>query len=174
VVSPHDHDAAPGTEADAPDGPDAPEAPSAGDRIVRFSVWATVVFAAAQALAAALPDTFSVVSVPVSLALFAVGSVAFVWGFAVAIARSQYEVVTLGGLFFLGGGAAPDGVRRALRTLLAVQVVVAVAAASARPFTELAFGILAPMLGLGMLALWGARHGEFDAKEQAEPGSPRQ
>jgi hypothetical protein len=145
------------------------------DRIVRVDLWATALFTIVQVLAAALPDTFSVVSVPVSLVLFVVGSVAFLWGFAVGIGRSQYEAVTLGGLFFLGEDTAPAGVRRALRVLLAVQVVVAVAAASVRPFSELAFGILVPMLGLGLITLWAARHGEFAAKEQpAEPGSPRQ
>lgn len=148
--------------------------PGRPDRIVRLSVWATAVFTVCEVLAAALPDTFSVVSVPVSLALFLVGAVAFAWGFAVAIGRSQYEVVTLGGLFFLGDGVAPADVRRALRVLLAVQVVVAVAAASIRPFTELAFGILAPMLGMGMLTLWGARYGAFAPKDEAaEPGGAR-
>ena len=94
---------------------------------------------------------------------------------AEGVGRSQYEAVTLSGLFFLGEDTAPAGVRRALRVLLAVQVVVAVAAASVRPFSELAFGILVPMLGLGLITLWAARHGEFAAKEQpAEPGSPRQ
>jgi hypothetical protein len=145
------------------------------DRIVRFDLWATVVFTVVQVVAAAVPDTFSVVSVPVSLALFLVGSVAFLWGFAVGVGRSQYEAVTLGGLFFLGDGTAPDEVRRALRVLLAAQVVVAVAAASVRPFSELAFGILVPVLGLGLITLWAARHGRFAAKEEpAEPGSPRQ
>ncbi len=145
------------------------------DRIVRVDLWATALFTIVQVLAAAFPDTFSVVSVPVSLALFLVGSLAFLWGFVVAVSRSQYEAVTLGGLFFLGDDSAPADVRRALRLLLAVQVVVAVAAASVRPFTELAFGILVPMLGLGMMTLWAARHGRFAGNEQpAEPGSPRQ
>jgi hypothetical protein len=145
------------------------------DRIVRFDLWATVAFTVVQVVAAALPDTFAVVSVPVSLALFLVGSVAFLWGFAVGIGRSQYELVTLGGLFFLGEDTAPADVRRALRVLLAMQVVVAVAAASVRPFSELAFGILVPMLGLGLITLWAARHGEFPGREEpAEPGSPRQ
>ena len=43
-----------------------------------------------------------------------------------------------------------------------------VAAASIRPFTAVAFGILAPMLGLGLMGLWGARHGRFPAA----PGEP--
>jgi hypothetical protein len=152
----------------------SPSEPGPPDRIVRSGLWATGVFVVSEVLAAALPDTFSVVSVPVSLALFVVGAVAFAWGFVVAVGRSRYEVVTLGGLFFLGDGVAPADVRRALRVLLAVQVVVAVVAASIRPFTELAFGILAPMLGMGMLTLWGARYGEFAPKDEpAEPGGAR-
>ena len=41
------------------------------------------------------------------------------------------------------------------------QVLAVVVAASIRPFTEVAFGILAPMFGLGMMALWGGRYGDF-------------
>jgi nitrogen fixation-related uncharacterized protein len=158
------------TPAKTPRSLDIPD-----DRIVRFDLWTTVAFTAVQVVAAALPDTFALVSVVVSLVLFLVGSLAFLWGFAVAIGRSQYEVVTLGGLFFLGEDTAPADIRRALRVLLAVQVVVAVVAASVRPFSELAFGILVPMLGLGLITLWAARHGRFAGKDEpAEPGSPRQ
>jgi len=82
----------------------------------------------------------------------------------VAIGRSRYEVVTMGGVFFLGDQVAPARVTRTLRLLLAAQVVVAVAVAAVRPFTALAFGVLVPMLGLGLMALWGARHGRFRAK----------
>jgi hypothetical protein len=39
-----------------------------------------------------------------------------------------------------------------------------VTAAAARPFTALAFSVLVPMLGVGLLALWAARHGRFPAK----------
>jgi hypothetical protein len=168
-------DPEPTNPGNSPAGGDAwgDDGDAGGEAIVRFSLWATAVFAVTSALAAAVPDTFSVVSVPVALGLFVIGSVALAWGFVVGIARSQYEAVTLGGLFFLGEGVAPDRVRRTLRALLAVQVVVAVAAAAARPFTELAFGVLAPTLGLGALALWGARHGRFAPKEPDAGGRPR-
>jgi hypothetical protein len=43
-------------------------------------------------------------------------------------------------------------------------VVVAVTAAALRPFTALAFSVLVPMLGLGLMALWAARHGRFPVK----------
>ena len=50
------------------------------------------------------------------------------------------------------------------------QVVAAVATAAVRPFTSLAFGVLAPMCGLGLIALWAGRHGTFP---RSEPTSRR-
>ena len=60
-----------------------------------------------------------------------------------------------GWLFFLVGSVDRPIARR-LVTLLVVQVVVGVAAASVRPFTPVAFCTLAPVFGLGVLALCGA------------------
>jgi hypothetical protein len=39
-----------------------------------------------------------------------------------------------------------------------------------RPYTEVAFGILAPMFGLGLMAMWGGRHGVFAARPDARSG----
>jgi hypothetical protein len=139
------------------------------DLICRVAVWATGGFVVASALAAAWPDTFLPLSVPVDLVLFAVGCGTFLCAYALAIGRSRYETVTMGGVFFLSEGVAPPDVTRLLRGVLGVQVVVAVAAASVRPFTALAFSVLVPMLGLGLMALWAARHGRFPAKP-SEPG----
>ncbi len=138
------------------------------DRLCRVAVWSTGLFVVVSLLAAALPDTFMPVSVPVDLVLFAVGCGAFVWAYVLAIGRSRYEVLTMGGVFFLGDDVAPPDVTRLLRGALAVQVVVAVAVAATRPFTALAFSVLVPMLGLGLMALWGARHGRFLAKASEE------
>jgi hypothetical protein len=135
-----------------------------GDGLVRADVWATAVFTVVAALAVAFPDALVPVFVPLSLLLFLVGCVAYVWAFARGVSRSRYEAVTMGGLFFLTDGVAPARVRRALRGLLAIQVVVAVAAALARPFTPLAFGTLVPILGLGIIALWAARYADFPPK----------
>ncbi len=129
-----------------------------------MAVWATAAFVVASGLAAAWPDAFLPLSVPVDLVLFAAGCGAFLWAYAVAIGRSRYERVTMGGVFFLSEGVAPPDVTRLLRGVLGVQVVVAVAAAAARPFTALAFSVLVPMLGLGLMALWAARYGRFPAK----------
>jgi hypothetical protein len=74
-------------------------------------------------------------------------------------------------VFFLADRVAPARVTRALRLLLAAQVVVGVAAAAARPFTAVAFAVLVPMLGLGLMALWGARHGRFPPKDHPGDGA---
>jgi hypothetical protein len=121
--------------------------------------------------AAALPDPLELVSVPVDLVLFAIGCGAFLWAYAVAIGRSRYETVTMAGVFFLAGGVAPPAAARPLRLALAVQVVVGVGVAAVRPFTALAFAVLVPVLGLGLMALWGARHGTFPPRADGEaPG----
>jgi hypothetical protein len=146
------------------DDDDGPGAVAGRDPICRAALWATGAFVVVSVLAAAWPDTFLPLSVPVDLLLFAAGCGAFLWAYALAIGRSRYETVTMAGLFFLSEGVAPPDVTRLLRGALAVQVAVAVAAASVRPFTALAFSVLVPMLGLGLMALWAARHGRFPPK----------
>jgi hypothetical protein len=44
---------------------------------------------------------------------------------------------------------------------LAVEILVALTTASVRPFTSLAFGVLAPVYGLALAGLWGAQYGTF-------------
>ena len=169
---PEERDTADGEMAkegrDADDRPEAPADEGAGEGIVRLDVWATAVFTVVSLAAVALPDPLEFVSVPLDLVLFAAGCGAFLWAYAVAIGRSRYEALTMGGVFFLTDRVAPARVARTLRLALAAQVVVAVAVAAARPFTALAFGVLVPMVGLGLMALWGARHGRFPAKDDGE------
>ena len=136
----------------------------AGEGLVRANVWATLVFAVVSVAAAIAPDPLEYVAVPLDLVLFVAGCSAFLWAYAVAIGRSRYDDLTMAGVFFLSDRVAPARVTRAFRLLLAAQIVVAVATAAARPFTALAFGVLVPVLGLGLMALWGARHGAFPAK----------
>lgn len=140
----------------------------AGGGIVRLDVWLTSLFAVVSVAAAAVPDPLQYVAVPLDLVLFVVGCVTFLWAYAVAIGRSRYEALTMGGVFFLGEKVAPPRVARTLRLALAAQVVVAVGVAAVRPFTALAFGVLVPLLGLGLMALWGARHGRFPAKRATD------
>jgi hypothetical protein len=110
------------------------------------------------------PDAAGTFAAAVSGVLFAIGVVLFLWGYAMGVVRSREEQITLGGLFFLSG-TAPRVVRFRLRLALGAQVVLAVAAASIRPYTAVAFAVLAPMLGLGVMATWAARHGTFFPRE---------
>lgn len=152
----------------------APDTPVPGLGLIRFDGVATAVFTVTQVAADVVPrGAVLAVAVIVSLALFLVGMVTFAWGLLVAAGRSRDDVVTLPGLYFLQG-SAPDAVRVRLLGYLTVQVVVAVVTAAIRPFTPLAFGILVPLFGVGMIGLWAARHGTFPAigEPSAATGGP--
>ena len=140
-----------------------------GAALVQLSFAGTGALLVAAVAGVLSPDGAGVLTAWVSGALFAVGVVLFLWGYAVGVVRSREEQITLGGLFFLSG-TAPKVVRFRLRLAFAVQVAVAVVAASVRPYTAVAFAVLAPMLGLGAMAMWGARHGAFHRKDDAGPG----
>jgi hypothetical protein len=106
-------------------------------------------------------DPWSIPYAVVGVMAFAAGFVTFVWSYAIAVGRSRSDELSVIGIYFLAGGVAPPAVRRRLMGLLVAQCVIVVVAASVRPFTAVAFGVLAPMLGLGLMGLWGARFGEF-------------
>jgi hypothetical protein len=148
------------------------------DSIVRASWLVTAVLVVTSGIAVLVPATRRAVAVA-DLVLFGVGGVAMLAAFARAVDRSRTELVSVPGVFFLAEGAAPLGIRRHLRASAALQVVAAITAASLRPYTAVAFGILVPMFGLGMIGLWGARYGTFLARDvgrrlgparAAEPG----
>lgn len=153
----------PPADRSRPDDDDAHE----GAGLVQLSFIGTGALLVAAVFGALTPDGAGTFTAWVSGLLFAVGVVLFLWGYAVGVARSREEQITLGGLFFLSG-TAPKLVRFRLRLAFAVQVAIAVAAASVRPYTAVAFAVLAPMLGLGAMAIWGARYGTFEARD--DPG----
>jgi hypothetical protein len=129
--------------------------------IVRASVIGTAVFAAAALAGVVKPDPLDRVALIVSLLLFLAGCVLFFWGYAIAVTRSRTDEISVAGLFFLAGGSAPRDVQRVLLASSVAEVVIAFAAAAARPFSPLAFAILAPLYGLACTGLWAARHGTF-------------
>lgn len=159
-----------GERAPGADGPAAGRPP--GRLLVRFALWSTALFSVTAVLAAVWPDPFVPVAVPVALVLFALGCGAFVWAYAGAVVRSREEEVDMAGVFFLAGGSAPTEVARVLRGALAVQVVVALVTAAVRPYTALAFGVLVPTLGLGLMAVWGARYGRFPRRPAESRSRP--
>jgi hypothetical protein len=139
-----------------------------GDGLVNLAFAGTGAVVGTSVAAAILPDTFGVAHAVVSGILFAIGTGALLWAYALGVSRSRTVVVTLPGLFFLGSGAAPPDVSRRFRIALAAEIVAVVAAAAVRPYSVVAFGILAPMFGLGLMAVWGGRHGAFPVRP-AEP-----
>lgn len=143
----------------------------AGRVIVQVNAVLTAVFVVTSLAAAVVfDDPWKQVAVGTSLACFAVGVVAFLWGYWNAVQRSREDNIGVAALYFLLGGIAPKGVARRMNALLAVQTVWSIATAAARgstdgkPGSTLAFGILVPMMGLGLNGLWGAFHGRFEPR----------
>ena len=138
-------------------------------RIVNAS-WTGTAALAATALPALVFPALDPIAVLVSVALFASGAAAFLWALARAADRSRTETIGMGGLFFLQG-TTPSPIRRHLLGSLVLQTVIGVGAASMRPFTASAFGVLVPMYGLALCGLWAAHFGRFAARPR--PGSAR-
>ncbi len=119
-------------------------------------IW-IVLSVATDRLADALDRPYAVVCT----VLFAVGISLFLLGFWNGVQRSRVDEVTLPGLLAVSTTNVPRSVRNDVWLIVAIQVIVAVATGSLRPFTEQAFALLVPMLGIGVAALVGSRVGQF-------------
>lgn len=157
------------------DEPD-PVVPIGLDRIVRLDAVLTAVFVVTAVFAAIVfTDVARVIAVTVALVLFAVGVFTFLMGYFVAVGRSRTQEIAVAELYLLTGKALPAAPKRALIWLLGVQIVTALGTALARPNTDgkagstLAFGVLVPMLGLGLNGLASARHGRFGPRQRKRP-----
>jgi hypothetical protein len=138
-----------------------------GNRIVIAS-WVSLalftVVAVPNALGLHILDT---ATTAVSLLLFGVSLVIWLYAFGVAIARSaRGDDIVVSSWVFLTG-SAPARVRHHLLWATAASIVVGFATA----FTN-AFGVLVPMLPLGFAALWGARYGTFPPRRTPQPARP--
>ena len=134
----------------------------AGVGIRRAAWWGTAVFVVTSAAAAVAPEApLEVPAFVVAILLFFAGCGAFVVAYSRAVARSRTDLIGVADLFFLTGKTAPPAVRLSLLAALAVQVVVGLGAAIARPYTSLAAGTLVPVYGLGLCGVWASRHGTF-------------
>lgn len=145
-----------------------------GRRIIGLDVAGTSIFTV-TAIAGAISSDLRGLAAVVAFGLFAIGSVLFLIAYGRAVARSRFETISVGGLYFLAG-CAPRSVQVRLLGLVALQTVVAIvtaaATASVRPFTPLAFGLLVPMFGLGCCGLWGAFHGTFPKRTDPRASLP--
>jgi hypothetical protein len=125
--------------------------------VIHLSRRVTVGFGV-TALAGVLASPLRGLAALVAIVMFVVGTVLMGWALVVAAGRSRTDAVDIGGLFF---GQPP----RSLKAAFGIQIAVGIAAASIRPNTGMAFGVLAPVFGLGLMGLWGARHGRFKPRE---------
>ncbi len=132
----------------------------AGSRIVTAS-WASVAVFAVTAIPDALGvSALNPVALGIAVTLFVLGIAVWLWAFAVALVRSASgDDIVVGSLFLLQG-SPPRAVRRHLYLALAASVAIAGATGTAD-----AFGILVPMLPIGLIGLWGARHGTFPPRK---------
>jgi len=136
----------------------------AGRVIVVLSFVGDACFALTAIPAAVGVDAFDSPAVGTALALFLISPAVWGWAFAVAVARSaQGDDVVVANLFVTAGGA-PSQVRALLFGSLGLCVVIAAGTAAANPF-----GVLVPMLPLGFVGLWAARHGSFPARRVPDP-----
>jgi hypothetical protein len=130
--------------------------PERGERIIVVSWVANALFALTAVPAALGVSAFDVVSIAVALGLFVISLGVWGWAFGVALARTTRGDDVVVGSMFLMQGPVPKRVRVHLFGSLGVCVAVTAVTAAAEPF-----GVLVPMLPLGLIGLWGARHGVF-------------
>jgi len=142
-----------------------------GSTILRVNEALTALFTiTAFASVIVFQQPWKAIAVAVAIACFSVGVVVFLWGYWVAVQRSRTDNIAVASLYFLTDKCAPKSVAVRMNSVLAGQVVIGVATALMRSTTDgkagstLAFGILVPVLGLGMNGLWGALHGDFSPR----------
>ena len=139
-------------------------------RLVRANLALTALFIVTVAIAipARHQRGAQVLIAVVSLVLFAIGVATSIWAYAAALERSRVDEVGVANLYLLTGNTAPSPVKRAMTAALTGQIVAALVGAwvgvvglSGNQINALAFGVLVPMLGIGMNGAWAARYGSY-------------
>ena len=110
-------------------------------------------------LAAFSLNTFGVLLQVFSLVLLGLGCVAFARAFYVASQRSRREKLSVAEIYLLMETSTPR-VAGHFRVVLVLFLATAIAVAATEPYTDLAFGILAPTYGVGLMGLWGANYSQ--------------
>lgn len=139
--------------------------------IIKANIALTVFFVVVTALAVIVfnPVLRNLVAV-VDLTLFAIGVATFIWGYFSAVQRSRTDEISVAGLFLLIDKVAPKTIMKMMNSALALQAIIGLSGAIIRGSTNgksgstLAFGVLVPLLGLGLNGLWASKHGIFAAR----------
>jgi len=133
-------------------------------RGIIVSGWiANVVFAVTAIPVAAGVDDLLGLAIGVALLLFLVSVGVFVYAFALGLARSSRgDNVAVANLFFLQG-SAPKPIKHQFLWMFLVSLAIAVGTAAWDPF-----GVLVPMLPVGLAGMWAARYGVFPPRTVAQ------
>lgn len=130
--------------------------PPPGRAIVNFGWAANVLFAITAVPVALGADALLGVAIAVALVLFVVAIGTFVYAFAVGVTRTtRGDNVAVANLFFLQG-SAPRPIQRDFLLVFLASLVITAGTAAWEPF-----GVLVPMLPVGLAGVWAARYGVF-------------
>ena len=148
-------------------------------KIVKLNAALTAIFVIVSVLAVAIFNSplRRLVAI-IDLLLFAIGVATFIWGYFSAVQRSRSDEISVAGLFLLIDGVATKSVMRLMNFALAIQVVVGLGGAIIRRSTDgvsgstLAFGVLVPLLGLGLNGLWASKYGTFGKRIFGQVSAP--
>lgn len=136
-----------------------------GEQLLRLDLAVTALLSALTVLTFLLAESLDLVFAIVSAVLFFVGAGLLGLGLWNGIQRSRVEDVSLVGLAGISTSHVPSRARNILWAMILLQIIVTAVFASLRPFTQQAFGILAPTFGLGLAVLWSSRFGAFHPRE---------
>jgi hypothetical protein len=135
-----------------------------GRGIIAFGWFSNALFAVTAIPVAAGVDDLLGVAIGVALLLFLISVGVFVYAFALALARStRGDNVAVANLFFLQG-SAPKPIKRTFLWLSLVCLAITVGTAAWEPF-----GVLVPMLPVGLAGMWAARYGVFPPRPVVQP-----
>jgi len=142
-----------------------------GRLIIQANIALTCVFLLSSFVAAIVfREPFKTIAVVIDLLCFSLGVVVFIWGYFSAVQRSRKDTISVVELYFLVDGVATKKVALVMNSLLGIQLMGGIGTALMRSSTDgqrgstLAFGILVPMLGLGLNGLWAAHYGNFSSR----------
>jgi len=130
-----------------------------GRTIVKVAWIGNALFALTAVPVALGAESVEGFAVGVALVAFGLSMVVWVWALGAAFVRSANGDDIAVASLFLTAGEVPRSVRRHLFGALLVCLLIAAATAAAEPF-----GVLVPMLPLGLIGLWGARHGTYPVR----------
>lgn len=132
-----------------------------GSPLVRLSVQVSAGHSILTGIAVLVDGAIDIPFAVVSSILFFVGTALSALGLWNGIQRSRVDDVSLAGLVAIDTRFVPKRVRNILWAVIVGHTTITIIAATQRLFTAQAFGLLAPMFGLGVALVWASRHATF-------------